>query len=149
MSTTKKTVIVIIGIILWALALWALIASIQSYSSKNKNTLVSLEIVDTQAERDQGLSGRENLPKDHGMLFVFDRTDIYKFWMKDMKFSIDMIFLDENFHIVSIEKNVSPDTFPQTFQPSVPIKYVLECATGFAERHRLKVGDRLAPYLML
>ncbi|MEX2014012.1 MAG: DUF192 domain-containing protein, partial [Parcubacteria group bacterium] len=62
------------------------------------------------------------------------------FWMKDMHFAIDIVWIDENFRIVGIEKEVRPETFPQVFRPDQPIKYVLELPAGYSERHDIGVG---------
>jgi uncharacterized membrane protein (UPF0127 family) len=160
MSTTKKTIIVIVGIVLWACAVWALILFFQSLASKTpqaqtklelrsprlliNNKEIILEVSDTQATRDLGLSNRESLPEDHAMLFVFDEPGMYGFWMKDMHFSIDMVFLDENFRVITIASNVAPETFPEAFLPKVPAKYVLEFNAGFAEKHNIVEGTQIS-----
>ena len=80
----------------------------------------------TPKERQTGLSNRDSLPKDSGMLFLFDRPDIHLFWMKDMNFPIDIFWISEEGKIISIERQISPESFPATFTSSSPAKYVLE-----------------------
>jgi len=92
--------------------------------------ILSVEIADTATLRSKGLSNRPSLQTGTGMIFIFDKPDIYGFWMKDMNFPIDILWIDADWKIVSIEKNVSPDTYPKTFTPSKPIKYVLETNAG-------------------
>ena len=104
---------------------------------------VSLIVVDTPQAREQGLSGKDSLPDNTAMLFVFDIPDIYGFWMKDMKFPIDIIWIDADHHIVSMQRSLSPNTFPKVFYPSANSLYVLETVAGFAEKNNLKVGDTL------
>lgn len=110
-------------------------------SIQNKN--VPLIVVDTPALRTQGLSGRKTLATSTGMFFVFDKADAYGFWMKDMKFPIDIIWLDEKGTIVHIEEKISPDTYPKIFIPPQKSLYVLEVNQGFASQNGLKVGNIL------
>lgn len=105
------------------------------------NQGLNVEIADEPREQSQGLSGRASLGDNEGMLFVFTASHIASFWMKDMNFSIDMIWIDEYGKIVGITKNISPDTFPQTFSPSSPIKYVLEVNAGWSDKNNVEVGD--------
>jgi len=102
-----------------------------------------LEVAHTSALREQGLSGRENLSQGGGMLFVFDKTGAYGFWMKDMRFSLDIIWFNTDKKIVYIEKNLSPDTYPTIFTPSTSAQYVLEVPAGFVDNSNISVGDFL------
>ena len=77
------------------------------------------------------------------MLFVYDEPDIPSFWMKDMKFSIDIIWIDENNKVVGIEKNINPETYPQTFAPSRQILNVLEVNAGWSDAHSIEIGDKI------
>ncbi|OGG44019.1 hypothetical protein A2841_04050 [Candidatus Kaiserbacteria bacterium RIFCSPHIGHO2_01_FULL_48_10] len=104
---------------------------------------VSVEVVATDASRRQGLSGRENLPKGEGMLFVFDAPGRYPFWMKDTQFPIDILWLDANGVIVYVEKEVSPATYPKQFIPTQDALYVLEVSAGFIEQHNLIQGSKV------
>ena len=102
---------------------------------------LAVEIADEPSEQTQGLSGREKMAEDEGMLFVFPQPFIASFWMKDMRFSLDFIWLDENGVIIAITPYISPDTYPQTFQPPSPVKYVLEVNAGWSTRYNIKAGD--------
>jgi uncharacterized membrane protein (UPF0127 family) len=102
---------------------------------------VRVTIADSDELRSRGLGGRAGLAPDEGMLFVFD-TDLQPgFWMKDMLFSIDILWLDSEKRIVHIAPRVAPDTYPKAFFPPVPSRYVLELPTGFAARHKIRIGD--------
>jgi len=101
----------------------------------------SILIADTPSERTQGLSGRESLAENQAMLFVFDYPDYHKIWMKDMKFPIDVIWLDENKKITHIEENISPETYPATFFPPEKSLYIIEAYAGFAHKNDLQVGN--------
>lgn len=104
---------------------------------------ILLEVADTETARAKGLSGRDRLPDGHGMLFVFDTEDKYGMWMKDMKFPIDILWLDSEYRIVAAEHVVTPDTYPKVFYPPVPARFVLELPAGFAKENDFKIGDRL------
>jgi len=109
-----------------------------------KDIEVSVELADTEEKKSQGLSGRNSLPQNQGMLFVHESPALYSFWMKDMQFPIDIIWIDENNTVIDITKNVSPDTFPQSFQPLAPAQYVLEVNAGFADTNNVTIGDAVA-----
>lgn len=102
---------------------------------------LSLEVADTPALQAHGLSDRLSMPRNHGMLFVFDPPSDPGFWMKDMHFPLDMIWLDANKHIVKIDSNVLPESYPNIFTPPGEIKYVIEVNAGVAAELGLSVGD--------
>lgn len=134
----------LIGIVLLVGAVWlAYDIFVPSPTALPASTPLSYEIVDTDEERARGLSGRDDIPADYGMLFVFPSEGIYGFWMKDMLAPIDIVWLSREGVIVGIEANVSPDTYPTEFFPPTPILYALETAAGEASRKGWKVGDRL------
>jgi uncharacterized protein len=101
---------------------------------------ISVEIADTNEERAQGLSGRERLALGTGMLFVFEEPALHGFWMKDMNFSIDIVWIDENWTVVSVDRGVLPKTFPKAFYPASPAKYVLELNSGVAAELGIDTG---------
>lgn len=101
----------------------------------------SVLIMDTAKTRENGLSNRSPLTSDEGMLFVFEKEDFHGFWMKDMLFSIDMIWIDANLRVVHIEKQVSPETYPKVFRPQAKSLYVLEILAGQSDANNIKIGD--------
>lgn len=105
--------------------------------------ILKVDLALTQQEQEQGLSGRNKLNEDEGMLFVFNHMGQYPFWMKDMNFAIDIIWLGEDLNVVYIKKNALPESYPETFSPSQNAKYVLEVLAGFSEKNNLKVGDKV------
>jgi len=105
-------------------------------------TAITIDIAKTDAERRTGLSGRQSMPQNHGLLFIFDTVDYHGIWMKDMYFSIDIIWINEFNEVIYIERAVRPDTFPTVFKPRYPAKFVLEVNAGFVAKHNIKVGDR-------
>ncbi len=102
-----------------------------------------VEVVDTDYLFAKGLSERNTLSADEGMFFVFQNPSKHGFWMKDMKFSIDIIWIDENFIINHIEKSVSPNTYPKVFNSDKDSIYVLEVLAGEAEKLDIKIGDKV------
>ena len=107
------------------------------------NTEISLEIVSSPSERQLGLSGRASLPRGKGMLFVFENPDFYGFWMKGMLFPIDIVWINEDLEIVGVLKDISPNTFPQTFYPPSEVSYVLEVPANFTTQENIDTGQRL------
>jgi len=102
-----------------------------------------LEVETSPAGQAKGLGGRSSLPQDKGMLFVFPTVAIQCFWMKDMKFPIDMIWTNPTKQVVHIQANVSPSTYPNTFCPSTPAKYVIELNAGATARANITTSQTL------
>ncbi len=102
---------------------------------------IPVTVADTAQSREQGLSGTTSLPNNTGMLFVFDTSGSYGFWMKDMQYPLDFIWIDEDFKIVDITADVAPITYPTVFYPAQPIRYMLEVNSGFSTNHSLVAGQ--------
>lgn len=109
---------------------------------KINNNVFSIEVADTPALMEKGLSGRKSISANEGMLFSFSAPGIHEFWMKDMKFSIDIVWFDSQRRVVHIEKSLSPSTFPKTFTSTVDSQYVLEILAGQSDKLGLKIGDQ-------
>jgi uncharacterized membrane protein (UPF0127 family) len=109
------------------------------------NTAVHVAVAQTEAEREQGLSGTAPLGPNEGMLFVFDAPAIQYFWMKDMNYGLDMIWIGEDMKIKKITENALPESYPDTiFSSDVPVKYVLEVPNGFSQKNNIKIGDTVS-----
>lgn len=104
------------------------------------DSCIALEVAATNQARIKGLSDRDQL--NGGMLFAFEDPQEQCFWMKDMKFPLDMIWLNEHKEIIKLEENVLPDSYPQTYCAD-NTKYVLEFNSGFVQTYGLKTGQRL------
>lgn len=102
-----------------------------------------LEYATTPAARERGLGGRNEIPQNYGMLFVFPKDGSYGFWMKDMLVPIDIFWLNYKGQVVSITTDVAASTYPDVFYPTTPARYVLETAAGFARDHFIKIGTPL------
>jgi uncharacterized protein len=102
---------------------------------------ISVDTAFTETEREQGLSGTDPIPKDHGLLFIFQEPDRYGFWMKDMNYPIDIIWISGEGRIVSTKEGATPESFPETFFSEEPSLYVLETLAGFVKENGIKIGD--------
>lgn len=106
-------------------------------------TCVQLEIASTNSARTLGLSGRKDMARDRGMLFDFGQPAEYCMWMKDMHFSLDMIWLNESKEIVYMIEGVTPDTYPKSFCGPASARYVVEVNSGIVKAADLHTGQRL------
>ena len=109
------------------------------------DTTVSAEVAEPLGQHERGLSGRARLGEKDGMLFVFGTADRYPFWMKEMRFPIDIIWINGG-KVVDITRNLpypSEGEIPASAYPSVPADQVLEVNEGFADRQSLKIGDEI------
>jgi uncharacterized membrane protein (UPF0127 family) len=142
-----KKIFLIVGLLILVTAIAFL-----DYNYQNKKTpqvtinnhIFNLAIAKTDTEKEIGLSKYKNIPQNFGMLFPFGKPDYYSFWMKNMKFPIDIIFIRNN-KIVTIFKNASP---PKSNNELLPIyrnqnlsDTVLEINTGFSDKYNFKTGD--------
>ena len=99
------------------------------------------EVITTQEKKEKGLGGRKSICGDCGMLFVFDKAGKYAFWMKDMQFALDILWIKDG-KINFIEKNVQP-SFPATMTPSENSNQVLELNAGTIDRLGITIGDEV------
>ena len=101
------------------------------------------DIAATDEQRTKGLSVKDSLADNEAMLFVLDNEGEHTFWMKNMKFPIDIIWIDTDKTVVHIEHNLQPcssELFCPTYKPNDESLYVLETVGGFAERHDIVKG---------
>jgi uncharacterized membrane protein (UPF0127 family) len=132
---------------------------IENYSVTTQDTVkiivgkkdYNLFIAKTYNEVTNGLAKFDKINENEGMLFIFDTPGNYTFFMKDMKFNLDIIFIDETFKVVQINQNVKKETYrsPRDFEaikPDAPIKYVIELNEGEVSKNKLKVGEYVNIY---
>jgi uncharacterized protein len=123
------------------------IAIVDGVTNAQKAAL-SVEIADESSERSRGLSGRDNLATNSGMLFTYDSVGVHKFWMKGMKFSLDFIWIKGD-QIVDLLPNVpppapgTPDAALPVYGSNFQVDKILEVNTGFIANNNIKVGDKL------
>lgn len=101
------------------------------------------EVVRSIPDKQKGLGGRDTIGSPGAMLFIYDRPDPACFWMKDMRFAIDIVWLDADKKVVSIKERVSPSTYPESFCPKEPAQYVLELPEGKSQELGLHSGLQL------
>lgn len=100
-----------------------------------------VQVADTEAERQQGLSGVDELKPDGGLLMKFDGDGIWGIWMKDMKIPIDIVWMDKDKKVVYVVKNASPELSTNTtFTPKSSARYVLELPAGSVDKAGIKAG---------
>lgn len=106
------------------------------------NAVFKAEIADTPAARALGLSGREFLKPDAGMLFIFSEAETQKFWMKDMKFPIDIIWIRDN-KVIGMVIGAEPEAGPDytIYDSPEPADMVLEINAGLSIKNGINVGD--------
>jgi uncharacterized membrane protein (UPF0127 family) len=107
------------------------------------NTTVYAEAADTPAQREMGLMNRTYLNADAGMLFIFPTPQQQSFWMKNMRFPLDVVFITADNHVLEIYASVPPCTGDHCplYTSSAPIRYALEVNAGFSARNGIASGD--------
>lgn len=101
----------------------------------------SARVANSEAARTKGLSGTESLPSDEVMLFVFESDSKWGIWMKDMQYSIDVVWLDESKKVVDMALGVTPSSYPRIFTPKKDARYVLEFAAGTVRQQSIREGQ--------
>lgn len=101
---------------------------------------INVEIAYTSTEKTKGLSGRPCIGSNWGMLFDFGRDGQYAFWMKDMKFPIDVIWINSAHNIGAIEVNFTPASFPEKRVNQNPARYILELKANKSKELKLDLG---------
>lgn len=117
------------------------LADYESFEMRIGDEVYTLALADTPTLRMRGLSEVTTLDPFDGMIFVFDREGEYSFWMKDMLFPIDIVWLNKDMEIVLIHEHIQPETFPESFGGEVVSQYVIEFPAGFVESVGLEIGD--------
>ena len=105
-----------------------------------KGYTLTAELAATPAARACGLSHRDELPKNHGMLFIYPNMRPISFWMKDTIIPLSIAFLDDSGQIFSIQ-DMTPVQTDRSYHSSRPASYALEVNQGWFSRHRIDVGD--------
>ncbi len=100
-------------------------------------------LADTPATQIKGLSEIDGLSMDEVMLFIFEQSGRHGIWMKDMKFSIDVLWIDKGHEVVYLKENISPDTFPEIFSSNSAALFVLEAASGFVKKNNIRIGTKI------
>ncbi len=141
----KKKIYLAIGAVILATAFW--LHFFQNDQARAEVRIggksISADVAQTPSSRERGLSGRKNLPEGSGMLFVFGARGRYSFWMKDMFFPIDIVWIGGN-SIVDIAPDVPPPAQGaelRVYEPRESADFVLEVPAGMAMKSGWKIGD--------
>lgn len=109
-----------------------------------KDQKIQVEIADSFNKRAKGLMGREFLPTNSGMLFIFEKEGIYPFWMANTLINLDIIWIDKNLKIVDISKNTPPckaKLLCKNYFPKHKALFVLELNGNWCEKNKVEIGD--------
>ncbi|HJP96629.1 MAG TPA: DUF192 domain-containing protein [Candidatus Saccharimonadales bacterium] len=112
----------------------------QKYTHIGSHAFVT-EVASTPAAQQQGLSERTSFSSRQAMLFSYNRPQQLCFWMKDMYFSLDILWMDASHRVISMQQNVSPKTYPQQF--CAQAQYVLEIRAGQAKASGAHIGQQI------
>ncbi|RZS91908.1 DUF192 domain-containing protein [Aquimarina brevivitae] len=112
-------------------------------SSTTKITQLEIEIADNEYEIQTGLMYRKTMEPNRGMLFVFEEDAPRSFYMKNTQIALDLIFLNSDHKVVSIQKNAAPMN-EKSLLSEGPARYVLEVNAGLSEQWNLQKGDSVA-----
>lgn len=115
---------------------------IVSFYTETRDSITSIyvEIADNDRERQKGLMYRENIPDTVGMLFIFPIEESQAFWMRNTPSSLDIMYCDSQFRIVSVYENTRPNS-DESLPSGDPAQYVIETKAGFCERFGIRKGD--------
>ncbi|HBM45975.1 MAG: hypothetical protein UT05_C0001G0048 [Parcubacteria group bacterium GW2011_GWF2_38_76] len=105
---------------------------------------ITVELADNDCKRELGLSGRTSLGKKQGMLFVYQNDGSRGIWMKDMKFPIDILWINKDTEVVGIEWAITPETYPKIFGEAYEAAFVLELPVGFIKENYISLGSKIS-----
>ncbi len=138
--------IIILGfiVLLFGLIFWYKLHPLQTTVTINGHTFVA-KLAITENEKRKGLGGQKTLGKDHGMLFLMGEPAYHGFWMKDMKFPLDFIWINDK-TVVDITQNVpNPigDSQPVSLKPRYPADKIFEVNAGDVARYNISIGNMM------
>ena len=120
--------------------------SLETRTIRLSGKMLTIELATSADAQEQGLGDRNSMPKDHGMLFPFNDVAIHAFWMRHMRFPLDIIWLRDG-EVVEIGKNLPAPTYvmdiPVTYTPKEKANSVLELNAGMADVYGLTKGLRV------
>lgn len=148
-----KTQIIVFGLLALSLILGFISLSTrhtkcQEQYRRDKRLAVGKSIIDVQVatsseDQAKGLGGRSCLGNNEGMLFIFNEPGFYPFWMKDVKFAIDIAWIDDKGEVVDSRTNVQPDSYPTSYVSQTAAKKVLELAAGELKALNISSGTKI------
>ena len=143
MGALRCTMILFVGFLLVAAPARPAGQQTLEIATKTGVHAFSVEIADTEPEREKGLMYRKELPEGHGMLFDFKREQEVGFWMQNTYISLDMIFIRGDGRILRIAESTEPLS-TRIIPSNGPVRAVLEVIAGTARKYGMAAGDRVA-----
>lgn len=144
MKRWVKPVIVALIIVIGATLLWWQMSVDRSYVyiDGTKYSLIGIE--ESEKDRRRGLGGIDDMSESSAMLFAFPQESDWGFWMKNMKFAIDILWLDTQGTVVYMVRDAQPSSYPDTtFKPdNKRARYVIELRSGTIERAGIREGSK-------
>lgn len=141
------------ALLLLLVLLFASFVAFSLYNEKNNSLSVShlnfadkkfsVILADSPIERSRGLSGRDALSHDQAMLFVFPEEGEHPFWMKDMNFSIDIFWFNDEKELIFMKQNAQAKDFPKSYGHGYNARFVLETVSGFADQKNIQLGEKM------
>ena len=148
----KQVLLPLAGVAIFLLVTGLIVQRISQTSQSNQekeltigDVKIQIEVARTPEEKNQGLSGRQSLAEGSGMLFIFEENSRPNFWMKDMRFAIDIIWINDG-KVVQIDRAIPPpepgtkDGDLELYRSNQPIDFVLEVPSGFSDKNQIEVG---------
>ncbi len=137
-----KKIFILVSLVLCVFTFWFYARHPLVTRVKIRGHKFTVDLAITPKEKERGLGGRDGLAPDRGMLFPYDHTEQYSFWMKDMRFPIDIIWIRDNL-IIDISRNVPVESGSQlrVYQPREPANKVLEINAGVSDANDFQIGD--------
>jgi hypothetical protein len=142
MAVVASAVIVLVMVVVAVVAMH-LSQDMRATKVTINNTTITARVADTPNLQKRGLSNTTTLSSGQGMLFIFSQSGPQSIWMKDMQYSLDILWLNGDKVVVHIGTNISPQTYPKVFTSPVPANYVLEVPAGFVKAHQVTEGSQL------
>ncbi len=111
-------------------------------------SVLTADVADTPEKRAQGLSDRDTMGLDNGMIFIFDQESQYNFIMRNMRFPLDFVWVKDD-RVVDISENIPPDAAGtadadlKRYSPKEPVNRVIEVNAGYIKKYGIKIGDRI------
>jgi uncharacterized membrane protein (UPF0127 family) len=143
-SVPKKILVVVLGAVLVMVVGSVVWRATTGTHLRVTGHIYKLEVARTTAQQEKGLGYRDNMPADHGMLFLYAKPGMYCYWMKGMRFSLDIIWLNADKQIIKIEPDLTPASYPRAYCPAGPdSQYVIELDAGQAAATHMRLGQQL------
>ena len=120
----------------------------QTQTIKIASQQIEIYVADTPAKKETGLAAFDQISENQGMIFSFDDATVRTFWMKNMKFAIDIIWIRDD-KIIGIDENIEletnkPDNQLTRYSSVEPSDSVIEVNAGWCQRNNIAVGDKIS-----